>query len=1576
MTRLIVLTIIFCGGFVQFAHSQSSDSDEPYVAGLNFEYYTGNWDKLPNFNQLTPKATGVVSNFDISIRQSDDQFGFRFEGFIHTSRAGEYKFYLTSDDGSKLFVENKEVVNNDGLHSRQERSGTIQLNEGYHPIKVVYFENQGNQVLEIRYQGPRVSKRIIPDEVLFREHRAGQPLPWNHTDIGKVGQAGSASYSNGVFTITASGADIWNEKDEFHFVYWPLSGDGEAIAKILSITKSDNWAKAGVMIRETLKADSKHAFMCVTPVEGVAFQRRIKTGNSSTHTGATGSAPIWLKLNRTGNQFKAFKSDDSLHWELVGTETITMTQNSFIGLALTSHNDNVLCTARGTFNLSGAFGEIALQATPTSLPADGKSITRVTSDPLIDFYGRLVKSGVLVTVKTDQGQILSPDADNSHAGIQVKTDDSGRFSFELKSNYEPGIATIEAISVYGNAAGKTTISFVGDNIKLIATRSEKDKITRGQENIEVVLVAENDGVATSIIKEATLIMKTASATNTNNSYQITRTDTFTQIPPNRTREFTFLVKAKASVTPGVTVIDGRIVTNNNDYSGVNQKHQWEVQTPPALNILSVQALAEEVYQKQTGLVVKLEVANEGMAAVNQINASLTFWHNQNNVSHEYNVKLSEDNPQTINGQSKETLNLLVDVKYNATIGDIDINGQLTAHDVNSGLPYQAQDNNKKDKWTVKRAEGIIFKAIHVSQKYATRGKTEPWFFNALIKNQTGTDLVLDSTRVSFQIESTDVTEEYQIHSPQKFSGSQSKSIKNEGEDSLRFNVDAVGFTTGFLEITCHVYLHEPNQNFVVHGASPPGLGYLFITNQPEIQVVSTVIDSCFNLKENGDGFVNVGQNYAVKVILRNISDEDIADIVITLTSNGQSQFISGANQTLALLQKDRTKVVHFRLLARASTLPKNEQFTSTVTQGTGVKSGEAAIVTLPADFKANVTIQNPATLTLSAESPGRVNINQNFQITAIVTNPPNCAGCDSSGLLALVLPTGYQVVAGKINHGFKVNESVVWTVKAPATPQARDSVYIQINKKPRDLNSLKYAKITNQADTVLIETREAIFKIAAVEITQPAGAVDDTLSTGQRFELSASVNALLVVGLKAGLTPPEGYAKIDSSVQAGNPKIFQWQLTAPSVPQLKPRKFYICAFGKLKDDTTMIFSETDSSLALVVEEKANLKIQAKIISPLKAVQGRISPGMEFKIKGEIINLGHAQTGEGGRLMLDLNTEYFHVQEELVLPVKNDSVIWTIQTANNLPRQNWLIKVKVTEIPFDCNTNTTAYMLESNKAAEIVITSASTGVGRLELGVNQIPRVTPVAIVPGETSILMGLLFTNRVTETDYPILINGLKLEILDKTNQPIDPTGVLSNLRVMKQNKVLGEAISITENPISIPFIVPDTIPAFCNDSLFIEADLLDPVAQPFHVYLKDSTYVEAQSHVEVYVVSENGKSSGILNLHSPTPEITPRDFKKSFANYPNPFGNYARPQTRFIYYLSCNSWVELKIYTLLGELVWECYYSARQRQGQQGLHVGEDITWDATNLAQQPVLNGVYLAVLKTGDGKSAITKVAVIK
>ena len=202
------------------------------------------------------------------------------------------------------------------------------------------------------------------------------PTGWSTKDVGAVAAAGSATSVNNIFTVAGSGADVWGTADEFRFVYQQLTGDSTIITRVSSMENVNAWVKAGVMMRETLSANSKHAFMIMSPGYGLAFQRRTATGGSTTHTdGGAKATPYYVGLKRTGNTFTAYKSVDGVSWTVVGSQSITMASTIYVGLAVSSHVDGVLADA--TFSNTATTSSAAIAPAPAPAPAPSSTSLRL-----------------------------------------------------------------------------------------------------------------------------------------------------------------------------------------------------------------------------------------------------------------------------------------------------------------------------------------------------------------------------------------------------------------------------------------------------------------------------------------------------------------------------------------------------------------------------------------------------------------------------------------------------------------------------------------------------------------------------------------------------------------------------------------------------------------------------------------------------------------------------------------------------------------------------------------------------------------------------------------------------------------------------------------------------------------------------------------------------------------------------------------------------------------------------------------------------------------------------------------------
>ncbi|MFN5692857.1 MAG: alpha-L-fucosidase [Bacteroidota bacterium] len=136
-------------------------------AGLRYQYFEADEIDMRALVSTPVKSSGVTATPSIAIKQRKDKFGFVFEGWIKVEKTSGYEFFTSSDDGSLLFIDGKEVVNNDGNHGAEEKSGRCILEKGYHSFRLQYFDSGGGNELKVSYQPFGENKRLIDAAVLF-----------------------------------------------------------------------------------------------------------------------------------------------------------------------------------------------------------------------------------------------------------------------------------------------------------------------------------------------------------------------------------------------------------------------------------------------------------------------------------------------------------------------------------------------------------------------------------------------------------------------------------------------------------------------------------------------------------------------------------------------------------------------------------------------------------------------------------------------------------------------------------------------------------------------------------------------------------------------------------------------------------------------------------------------------------------------------------------------------------------------------------------------------------------------------------------------------------------------------------------------------------------------------------------------------------------------------------------------------------------------------------------------------------------------------------------------------------------
>ncbi|MFT3786743.1 MAG: Ig-like domain-containing protein [Tepidisphaeraceae bacterium] len=211
------------------------------------------------------------------------------------------------------------------------------------------------------------------------------PLPGGFisVDIGNPFRGGSASYEPSTNTLTQFGAgnDIWNAADQFRFTGNILNGDGSVTAKLESFDNTDTWAKAAVMIRQSLAAGSAIVQFAMRPDFQGQMLQRASTNASATEVSFNSSTAPWMRLTRVGNTFTAYRSTDGNTWTSVGTTTVAMGTQVYIGLATCSHNTreaawSTMSNIAFTGNLGATPASTNALAAPSSVtatPATGAS---------------------------------------------------------------------------------------------------------------------------------------------------------------------------------------------------------------------------------------------------------------------------------------------------------------------------------------------------------------------------------------------------------------------------------------------------------------------------------------------------------------------------------------------------------------------------------------------------------------------------------------------------------------------------------------------------------------------------------------------------------------------------------------------------------------------------------------------------------------------------------------------------------------------------------------------------------------------------------------------------------------------------------------------------------------------------------------------------------------------------------------------------------------------------------------------------------------------------------------------------
>ncbi len=610
---------------------------------------------------------------------------------------------------------------------------------------------------------------------------------------------------------------------------------------------------------------------------------------------------------------------------------------------------------------------------------------------------------------------------------------------------------------------------------------------------------------------------------------------------------------------------------------------------------------------------------------------------------------------------------------------------------------------------------------------------------------------------------------------------------------------------------------------------------------------------------------------------------------------------------------------------------------------------------------------------------GVLSLNQDFIIRANLSNR-GAAGVTGDGRIRLELGQTGITTDDPLERTISLASDGFVTWRAASPDQiAQGGITVRLIQRPLDENTNLDAAVVSEISSFTVRTDSSgALQVNDVAIASPAGAADRVLSTGQEFTLGADLTWNNIANVSARLVLPLGFfteeERRNYTAVSGSASP-RWIVRAPATPALA-QQIEIILEGQDANNDSIQVSTRSLPLQVEIVEKALLRLSGEIAGPDAATDGIVSMGQEFTVSARLDNLGGAQISGEDQVRLIL-PEGYSMQEAMVKSAVSGPVSWLIQARETPSAGIEKIQFLLEKPPFDENSGQLAAV--SNNQAEVAIQTEPK-----QLQVAAIPFAFGGPSAAGQSDLLMmRLRFLNIGDQGSNAVVLQGMTFFLEDRFGESIAPNSAIKELKIAKYNsgETYGALTSIpAENPLTVDLAMEKLFQAGVPDSIDILVDVSDaPSATDFQLMLASSESIQAidaASGRAVEVIDETGATGLGFSLLSQASALSVADFKE-FYNYPNPMKPGAENGTRFNFWLPQNSKVEFRILTLTGKLVYSATFDENSPQGQAGPRRSDAmrIFWDGRNGSGRTVLNGVYIAVLKT-DAGVVTTKVAVAK
>ncbi|WP_439621800.1 PA14 domain-containing protein [Gemmata sp.] len=342
-----------------------------------------------------------------------DGFSARWTGQVQAQASETYAFTVAADEGVRLWVGGKLVIDSAASTTAGTWSGTAALTAGQaYDLKLEYVDRTGTANVQLAWASPSTVKQVVPATQLYATKG------WLDTDIGSPAAAGSLAAANGSYTVRGAGS-LGGTADAAHFAYQSVTKDGNVVARLDALSGGTG----GVMLRAGTGASEAFAAVTIVPGQGAVFTARTATGAAATASAAVpAGAQPWVKLVRNGNLVSGYVSDTGADgsWRLVGTAGVALPREALGGLVAGSASGVAAAafssvTAASTvpvganidfltdWSLANAFVDVVKQARGfTSLATNQPARGDANGWPTEDFY-TILQSGFTNTAKVYNG---------------------------------------------------------------------------------------------------------------------------------------------------------------------------------------------------------------------------------------------------------------------------------------------------------------------------------------------------------------------------------------------------------------------------------------------------------------------------------------------------------------------------------------------------------------------------------------------------------------------------------------------------------------------------------------------------------------------------------------------------------------------------------------------------------------------------------------------------------------------------------------------------------------------------------------------------------------------------------------------------------------------------------------------------------------------------------------------------------------------------------------------------------------------------------------------------------------------